>query len=210
MHSPSLPYIHTYYRHQGFVARMQKVMFKKIQRNLRAVALVWRSKLSSSPSHVEDQNYHHRRVMLLNKWWQWDLQKVMFEKIRRSLRAVVLVCRSKLSSSPSHAVSNLWTNLSLWSFQFTLLLYSYIHTYYRHQGFVARMQKVMFEKIQRTLRAVALVWRSKLSSSPSHAVEQVVAMRSAESDVWGDSKESSCGSIGLQIKIIIIAESCCK
>lgn len=88
-------YIHTYYRHQGFVARMQKVMFEKIQRTLRAVALV-------------DQFYHHRRVMLLNKWWQWDLQKV---KIQRSLRAVALVSRSKLSSSPSHAVSYLWTSV---------------------------------------------------------------------------------------------------
>ena len=103
-------------------------------------------------------------------------------------------------------------NLSVWSFQFTLLLYSYIHTFYRHQEFVARMQKVMFEKIQRTLRAVAMDWRSKSSSSPSHAVDQVVAIRSAESEVWEDSKESTCSSIGLQIKIIfnIIAESCCK
>jgi hypothetical protein len=44
------------------------------------------------------------------------------------------------------------------------------------------MQKVMFEKIQRTLRAVALVDQN-YHHRRVIAVEQVVAMRSVESDV---------------------------
>ena len=129
---------------------MQKVMFEKIQRTLRAVALV-------------DQNYHHRRVMLLNKWWQWDLQKV---KIQRSLRAVALVSRSKLSSSPSHAVSYLWTNLII-SIQSPSLL---VRTH---------------------------IWQTSRFCC-SHA----------ESDVWEDSKDSSCGSIG-RSKLSSSPSHCC-